>query len=62
MPVLAVWGKGDPAFIPAGATAYKKHAKNAEVHLIDAGHFALETARWEIADLCKAFLAKQNLC
>jgi pimeloyl-ACP methyl ester carboxylesterase len=58
VPVLAVWGKGDPAFIAPGAEAYKQHAKNAEVHLLDAGHFALETARWEIAELSKAFLAK----
>lgn len=57
VPLLAVWGKGDPAFIPAGAEAYKEHTKKAEVHLLDAGHFALETARWEIADLCKAFLS-----
>jgi pimeloyl-ACP methyl ester carboxylesterase len=58
VPVLAVWGKGDPAFIAPGAEAYKQHSKNAEVHLLDAGHFALETARWEIADLCKKFLGK----
>ncbi|KAK5172798.1 uncharacterized protein LTR77_002918 [Saxophila tyrrhenica] len=56
--VLAVWGKGDPAFIAPGAEVYKQHAKNAEVHLLDAGHFALETVRWEIAALCKKFLEK----
>lgn len=57
VPVLAVWGKGDLAFIPAGAEAYKQHSKNVQVRLLDAGHFALETMRWEIADLCKDFLA-----
>jgi pimeloyl-ACP methyl ester carboxylesterase len=58
VPVLAVWGKGDPAFVPEGAEAYKRHAKNLEIHLLDAGHFALETKRWEIAALCKEFLEK----
>ena len=57
VPLLAVWGKGDPAFIPAGAEAYKTDT-NAEVHLLDAGHFALETKRWEIAELSKKFLGK----
>ncbi|EMC95916.1 hypothetical protein BAUCODRAFT_123200 [Baudoinia panamericana UAMH 10762] len=58
VPLLAAWGKGDPAFIAAGAEAYKQDLPHAEVHLLDAGHFALETARWEIAELCKRFLAK----
>ncbi|KAF2154534.1 soluble epoxide hydrolase [Myriangium duriaei CBS 260.36] len=58
VPVLAVWGKGDPAFIPPGAEAYKKDSPNAEVHLLDAGHFALETKRWEIVKLIKQFLGK----
>ena len=58
IPLLAVWGKGDPAFVPAGAKAYERDLPNAEVHLLDAGHFALETKRWEIAELCKKFLAK----
>ena len=59
VPVLAVWGKHDPSFVAAGAPAFKQHS-DAEVHLIDAGHFALETARWEIADLTKQFLAKHK--
>ena len=40
---LVIWGKNDPFFIPAGATAYQRDNPNAEVELIDTGHFALET-------------------
>ena len=58
VPVLAVWGKGDPAFIPAGAEAFAELGTGAEVHLLDAGHFALETKRWEIAGLCREFLGR----
>lgn len=58
VPLLAVWGKYDPAFLAAGAEAYKTHSPNAEIHLIEAGHFALETARWEIADICREFLIR----
>jgi pimeloyl-ACP methyl ester carboxylesterase len=57
-PLLAVWGRHDPAFIPAGATAYKKDLPNAEVHLLDAGHFALETHHREIADHVRRFLGR----
>src|SRR6185295_9192981 len=39
-PTLIVWGKNDAAFVPAGATAYLGDVPNAELHLIDAGHFA----------------------
>lgn len=41
-PTLIVWGKNDPAFIAAGATAYLRDLPKAELHLLDAGHFALE--------------------
>jgi pimeloyl-ACP methyl ester carboxylesterase len=56
-PFLAAWGKHDPAFIPAGALAYKRDLPNAEVHLLDTGHFALETHADEIAQLMLKFLA-----
>lgn len=55
-PLLAVWGRHDPAFIPAGAKAYKRNLPQAEVHLLEAGHFALETHAGEIATLIRAFL------
>ena len=42
-PTLAIWGKNDPFFLPAGAHAYKRDNPDAQVRLLDAGHFALET-------------------
>jgi pimeloyl-ACP methyl ester carboxylesterase len=60
-PVLAVWGKNDPFFIPAGAEAFKRDNPNAEVHLYDAGHFALETHVREISAEIHRFLAKTHL-
>lgn len=55
-PLLAVWGQNDPAFIPAGAQAYRRDLPNAEIHLLDTGHFALETHAREIAEFMHAFL------
>lgn len=57
-PLLATWGRHDPAFIPAGAEAYKRDLPDAEVHLLDAGHFALETHAGEIAALVRDFLGR----
>ncbi len=57
-PLLAVWGRHDPAFIPAGAEAYKRDLPDAEVHLLDAGHFALETHADDIAALIIGFLGR----
>lgn len=48
-PTLAIWGKFDPFFIPAGAEAYRRDNPNARVKLLEAGHFALETNVDEIA-------------
>jgi pimeloyl-ACP methyl ester carboxylesterase len=57
-PLLAVWGKNDAHFLPAGALAYQKHLPHAEVHLLDAGHFALETHSAEIGRLMMDFLTR----
>ncbi len=57
-PFLAVWGRHDPAFIPAGAQAYRRDLPGAEVHLLDAGHFALETHCAEIAEHIRTFLSR----
>lgn len=57
-PLLATWGRHDPAFIPAGARAYKRDLPDAEVHLLDTGHFALETHADEIATLIRDFLGR----
>ena len=57
-PVLVVWGKNDQAFIEPGASAFKRDVPDAEVHLYDTGHFALETHLHEIADTIRSFLGK----
>jgi pimeloyl-ACP methyl ester carboxylesterase len=56
-PFLAVWGKHDPFFLPAGAEAFRRDNPDAEVHLLDTGHFALETHTVEIAGRIRDFLA-----
>jgi pimeloyl-ACP methyl ester carboxylesterase len=56
-PLLAVWGKNDPFFIPPGAEAYKRDNPNAVVKFLDTGHFALETHAREIGNAVRAFLA-----
>jgi pimeloyl-ACP methyl ester carboxylesterase len=56
IPLLAIWGKNDPFFIPAGAEAFKKDLPNAVVEFLDAGHFAVETHTEEIAAKMLAFL------
>jgi pimeloyl-ACP methyl ester carboxylesterase len=58
IPVLAAWGKNDPIFLPAGATAFQRDTPKAEVHLLDTGHFALEEDGAEIAALIRDFLAR----
>jgi pimeloyl-ACP methyl ester carboxylesterase len=57
-PFLAAWGKNDPAFLPAGANAYRRDLPKAEVHLLDTGHFALETHANEIGNLILEFLER----
>jgi pimeloyl-ACP methyl ester carboxylesterase len=56
-PTLAVWGKNDPFFLPAGAEAYKRDNPNARVVFYDTGHFALETHAAEIGAEIRSFLA-----
>jgi pimeloyl-ACP methyl ester carboxylesterase len=57
-PLLAIWGKHDPYFIPAGAQAFRRDNPTAVVQLLDTGHFALETHVEEIALAIREFLAK----
>jgi pimeloyl-ACP methyl ester carboxylesterase len=54
-PFLAVWGKNDPFFLPAGAEAFKRDLPHAEIHFFDTGHFALETHAAEIAAAIRNF-------
>lgn len=55
-PLLAVWGKHDPFFLPAGAEAWKRDIPRADVRFYDTGHFALETHGGEIVPVIRAFL------
>ena len=57
-PVLITWGRHDPFFTLAGAQAFLRDAPQAELHLLDTGHFALETHWQEIAALIREFLGK----
>ncbi|MGW5780455.1 alpha/beta fold hydrolase [Streptomyces sp. NPDC003863] len=57
-PLLAAWGRGDEIFGPAGAEAFARDLPDAEIHLLDAGHFALETHGEEIAALVRDFLGR----
>jgi pimeloyl-ACP methyl ester carboxylesterase len=57
-PTLVAWGAKDPSFIAAGATAFRRDLPDAEIHLLDAGHFALDEKTDEIAGLILQFLAK----
>jgi pimeloyl-ACP methyl ester carboxylesterase len=57
-PMLVVWGKYDPSFAVGGATAYQRDVPGAEVHMLDAGHFALDEKVDEIAALMRIFLDK----
>ena len=57
-PVLAVWGRNDPFFIPPGAEAFRRDVPAAEVRFVDTGHFALETHAREIGAAMRDFLAR----
>jgi len=54
-PLLAIWGKNDPFFIPAGAEAFRRDIPSAQVKMLDTGHFALETHVVEIAAAMREF-------
>lgn len=58
-PTLVVWGRNDPSFIAPGAEAFKRDLPDAEIHLLDAGHFALDEKNDDIARLILQFLAKR---
>ena len=58
VPLLAVWGRGDEIFGPAGAEAFAQDLPDAEIHLLAGGHFLLESAVGEVTELIRAFLAK----
>ena len=59
-PLLAIWGKNDPFFIPAGAEAFRKDLPDARIQFLDTGHFATETHVVEIASAMEDFLVANN--
>jgi pimeloyl-ACP methyl ester carboxylesterase len=61
VPLLAVWGRGDEIFGPAGAQAFAEDLPDAEIHLLDGGHFLLESALDEAAELIRGFLATTTM-
>jgi pimeloyl-ACP methyl ester carboxylesterase len=60
-PLLVLWGKYDPSFALPGAEAYKRNVPDAEVHILDGGHFALDERVDEAATLIRVFLAKREI-
>ena len=60
-PLLAIWGKNDPFFVPAGAEAFRRDIPNARVEFLDTGHFATETHIVEIAAAMNGFLAENGV-
>ena len=60
-PLLAIWGKYDPFFVPAGAEAFQKDLPNAQVEFLDTGHFATETHVVEIAAAMRVFFDANGL-
>ena len=58
--LLVIWGKYDPSFDISEPEAYRRDVPNAEVHVLDAGHFALDTNADEIAALIGQFMRRQK--
>ncbi|MDX2704648.1 alpha/beta fold hydrolase [Streptomyces sp. PA03-6a] len=58
VPLLAVWGGGDEIFGPDGARAFRHDLPDAEVHLVESGHFALESHLEPIAEYIRGFLGR----
>jgi len=55
--LMVLWGKYESSFDPSEPEAYRRDVPNAEVHILDGGHFALDTAADEIADLVRGFMS-----
>jgi pimeloyl-ACP methyl ester carboxylesterase len=60
VPLLAIWGRNDEIFAPAGAEAFTRDTPNAEIHLLNAGHFLLESALDEAEPLVTDFLRRHR--
>ncbi len=59
-PTLVAWGEHDPSFIAPGAEAFRRDLPKADIHLLDAGHFALDEKTDDIAALILQFMAKHS--
>ena len=59
MPALVLWGERDPAFIADGARAYLRDLPHAELHLLDAGHFAAEERTVQVAQHLLTWLVRE---
>jgi pimeloyl-ACP methyl ester carboxylesterase len=57
-PLAVIWGRYDPSFLVAEAEAYRRDVPNAEVHILDAGHFAMDEKAGEIAAIVRDFLGR----
>ncbi|MHC8366861.1 alpha/beta fold hydrolase [Pseudomonas sp. ZT5P21] len=60
LPTLVVWGKHDLAFTVAGAEAFHRDLPNAEIAILDGGHFVMDTRLEDVANLTRKFLIKQK--
>jgi pimeloyl-ACP methyl ester carboxylesterase len=58
--LLVIWGKYESSFDPSEPEAYRRDVPKAEVHIVDGGHFALDTAADEIAALVRAFVGSSD--
>ena len=58
--LLVIWGKYDLSFDLGEPERYRKDVPNAEIHVLDAGHFALDTAADEIGALVRGFVGSSN--
>jgi pimeloyl-ACP methyl ester carboxylesterase len=56
--LLVIWGKYEQSFDPSEPEAYRRDVPNAQVHIVDGGHFALDTAADQIAELVRGFVTK----
>jgi pimeloyl-ACP methyl ester carboxylesterase len=56
--LLVIWGKYEQSFDPSEPEAYHRDVPNAQIHIVDGGHFALDTAADQIAELVRGFVTK----
>ncbi|NNG21622.1 alpha/beta fold hydrolase [Telluria aromaticivorans] len=60
LPTLVMWGKHDQAFVTPGGLAFKRDNPRAEVHILDGGHFVMDTRLQEVATITADFMGSQR--